>query len=141
MTIHLICGKCGSDNVRADAYAAWDSEEGVWVLHTVYDERYCEVCDSSTNLLEIHEETGMEIGFYGMVNEGEGARLVQDDEAPDFYDVMARTTSLESGEILVLQEFENLNRKDANERMAFLTAIFPNAPIDWHHGKLPDSTF
>ena len=138
MTTHLICSHCGSDNVRADAYASWSSEEGDWVLHSVYDARYCESCEQEVSLLEIDEETEMEIGFYGMIKDGDGARLVEDHEVPDFFDVMVRTTALESGEILTLFEFDDLTHKDANERMAFLTAIFPKAPIDWHLGNEPD---
>lgn len=138
MTIHMICGKCGSDNVRADAYAAWDSEEGDWVLHSVYDARHCENCEGPASLIEVDEAEGLEIGFYGMIKDGDGARLVEDHEAPDFFDVMVRTTALESGDILTLFEFDDLIRKDANGRMAFLTAIFPKAPIDWHLDKEPD---
>lgn len=135
MTMHLICSRCGSDNVRADAYAAWDSEQGDWVLHSVYDARICENCEGSSTLLEIDEETDLEIGFYGMINDSEGARLVEDHETPDFFDVVARTTALTSGDILTLFEFEDQSRKDANASMAGLTVLFPKAPIDWHLGK------
>ena len=135
MTMHLICSRCGSDNVRADAYAAWDSERGGWVLHSVYDARICENCEGATTLLEIDEETELEIGFYGMINDSGGARLIQDHEVPDFFDVVVRTTALESGDILTLFEFEDQSRKDANASMAGLTVLFLKAPIDWHLGK------
>jgi hypothetical protein len=73
-----------------------------------------------------------------MIRDADGARLVEDHETPDFFDVMVRTTALESGDILTLFEFGDLTRKDANERMAFLMAIFPKTPIDWHLGSEPD---
>ena len=135
MTVHLICSRCGSDNVRADAYAVWDSEQGDWVLHSVYDARICENCEGSATLLEIDEETKLEIGFYGMIKDDGGARLVEDHEVPDFFDVAVRTTALEIGDILTLFEFEDQNRKDANASLAGLTVLFPKAPIDWHLGK------
>ena len=83
MTLHLICSHCGSDNVRADAYASWSSEEGDWVLHSVYDARFCENCEREVSLLEIDEETEMEIGFYGMIKDGDGARRVEGHETPE----------------------------------------------------------
>ena len=135
MTIHLICCRCGSDNVRADAYAAWDSEEGDWVLHSVYDARICESCAGPTTLLEIDEETELEIGFYGMIKDGDGARLVEDHETPAFFDIVVRTTALTSGDILTLFEFDDQTRKDANASLAGLTVLFPKAPIDWHLGR------
>lgn len=138
MTIHMICSRCGSDNVRADAYAAWDSEQGDWVLHSIYDERHCESCEATATLIEVDEAEGLEIGFFGMVNEGKSARLVQDGETPNFFDVMVRTTALDSGKILTLFEFDDQTRKEANGRMVFLTALFPHAPIDWHLGILPE---
>jgi len=46
--------------------------------------------------------------------------------------------ALESGDILTLFEFDDLTCKDANECMAFLMAIFPKTPIDWHLGNEPD---
>jgi hypothetical protein len=48
---HVICATCGSENVRADAYASWDADTGEWVLHSIYDEKFCEVCETSTSLL------------------------------------------------------------------------------------------
>lgn len=111
------------------------SEQGDWVLHSVYDARTCENCEESTNLLEIDEETELEIGFYGMIKDSDGARLVEDHEVPDFFDVVVRTTALTSGDILTLFEFEDRSRKDANASLAGLTVLFPKAPIDWHLGK------
>ena len=134
MTTHLICNRCGSDNVRADAYAAWDSAQGDWVLHSIYDARSCEDCEGPTTLLEVCEETELEIGIYGMVKDGEDLRLVEDHEQPEFFDVMVRTTALISGKILSLFEFEDLSRKDANASIAGMTVLFPKAPLDWHLG-------
>lgn len=95
MTVHLICSRCGSDNVRADAYAAWDSEQSDWVLHSVYDARICENCEGPTTLSEIDEETELEIGFYGMIKDSDGARLVEDHEVPDFFDVVVKRQCLD----------------------------------------------
>lgn len=136
-TTHVICGTCGGSDVRADAWASWDTEKGDWVLHSTYDHRYCENCDGEVRLIEVDEAAELEIGFYGMVNvnkDGE-ARLVQDDETPDFFDIMVRTTNIEGGEIFTLFEVDDLNREQADSHMQHLTAKFPQAPIDWHLGK------
>ena len=137
MTIHVICGICGSTNVYTNATARWDASKDGWIISCLYDDHYCDQCDGEVSLIEIDEAKELEIGFFGMVNEEGRARLVQDDETPDFFDVMVRTTALDHGKILTLFEFNNQTRKEANGRMVFLTALFPHAPIDWHLGILP----
>lgn len=42
-----ICGKCGSTNIVADAWAEWDSEAGDWSLRTVFDHTQCDDCAST----------------------------------------------------------------------------------------------
>lgn len=46
-----VCSKCGSDNVRADAYADFDVETQSWNLIEAYDKNaYCCDCDSYMTL-------------------------------------------------------------------------------------------
>jgi hypothetical protein len=40
--IRLVCERCGSDDVRADAYASWDVEKQDWVLCAAFDNKVCE---------------------------------------------------------------------------------------------------
>ena len=138
MTIHMICSLCGSTEVYTDACAEWDSKQNTWVVRSTYKGQYCQRCEDITTLMEINESEDLEIGFFGMVNEEDHSRLVQDNETPDFFDVMVRTTNLNTGLSLCLFEFDDQTRKEANERMVFLTALFPDAPIDWHLGILPE---
>jgi hypothetical protein len=42
-----LCAECGSDNVRADATAGWDTEEQDWSLAGVQDNCTCEACGAS----------------------------------------------------------------------------------------------
>ena len=42
VTIH--CCNCGSQNVRADAYAAWNPELQMWELSSSFDAQFCEDC-------------------------------------------------------------------------------------------------
>jgi len=140
MTTHIICSYCGSTEVYADATARWNAQKGEWIMGTVHDDRYCDQCGGEANLIEVDEAEGLEIGFYGMIQFLGGARLVKDHEKPDNFDVMVRTTALERGEILTLYEYDNLTRKEANERLACLIAKFPTTPIDWHLGKEPQYT-
>lgn len=140
MTTHIICRHCGSTEVYADATARWNASKGEWIMSCVHDDRYCDQCGGEASLIEVDEAEGLEIGFYGMVKEGDNARLVQDHETPDFFDVMVRTTALEGGDILTLFEFDDLTRKEANERMAYMVLKFPSAPIDCHLGKQPQYT-
>lgn len=48
-TIH--CKTCHSENVVADAWAAWDGKE--WgLLHEVFAHRYCEDCEGDCSVYE-----------------------------------------------------------------------------------------
>lgn len=58
-----VCSHCGSDDVRADAYAAWDVETQEWELTATFDkgavcEDCCEPC--SLDWVEVPEEEGDE---------------------------------------------------------------------------------
>jgi hypothetical protein len=70
-----VCSKCGSDNVRVDAYAEWDIDAQDWVLAATFDDAICEACaehniDASCTLeeVEIVEEEedshGRLVGIY-----------------------------------------------------------------------------
>jgi hypothetical protein len=55
--IRIICGECGSDNVRRDAWAEWDIDAQRWVLGSVFDQGFCEACGEERSLDE--EEIGV----------------------------------------------------------------------------------
>lgn len=42
--VKLVCPKCGSDEVLADAYAEWDVDSQNWVLRTEFDNKICDSC-------------------------------------------------------------------------------------------------
>jgi hypothetical protein len=47
----VVCTKCGSDDVFADAYAAWDVTTQAWVLTQTFDKgAFCDKCDGETTL-------------------------------------------------------------------------------------------
>lgn len=46
-----VCAKCGSDDVRADAYAAWNMDSQEWELTATFDDgSVCEVCGEECDL-------------------------------------------------------------------------------------------
>ena len=51
--MEMICGECGGSNVTSDASAEWDVESQDWVLRAVYDEKTCEDCDMSVDVIKI----------------------------------------------------------------------------------------
>lgn len=126
---HMVCAMCGSTDVRADAYAEWDADAGQWVLHSTYDEKHCENCEISTSLIEVDEATQIEIQAFGMVNFEEGSRLAENNETPDFYDVMVTTTPFDSGVILSLEEHDDMTAKEAAKTLAAMVAAYPTAAI------------
>ncbi|WP_437434682.1 hypothetical protein [Sulfitobacter geojensis] len=136
---HVICATCGSESVRADAYASWDADTGEWVLHSIYDEKYCEVCETSTSLLEVDEATGLEVQAFGMIYCDDGARLVQGREQPEFYDLIVKTMAVAGGEILTLHEFDDMNRLEVEKCLADMAMLYPSAPVSCFFGDLVGS--
>jgi hypothetical protein len=51
--IRIICRRCGSDDVRRDAWAEWDEDRQEWVLGTVFDVGHCEKCENESSLEEV----------------------------------------------------------------------------------------
>lgn len=48
-----VCKYCGSEQVRADAYAVWDFELQDWVVAETFDKgAYCGNCDGETKIVE-----------------------------------------------------------------------------------------
>ena len=133
---HVICATCGSENVRADAYASWDADTGEWILHSIYDEKFCEVCETSTSLLDIDEATGLEVQAFGMIYCDDGARLVQGREQPEFYDLIVKTLAAAGGEILTLHEFDDMNRPEVEKCLADMAMLYPSAPVSCFFGDL-----
>ncbi|MCZ4354901.1 MULTISPECIES: hypothetical protein [Roseobacteraceae] len=50
ITVH--CSTCGSQDVRADAYAAWNPELQTWELVAIFDSRDCEDCGGECSTVE-----------------------------------------------------------------------------------------
>lgn len=49
----IVCGHCGSSDVRRDATAAWSVEAQDWVICGVFDDGSCEVCEGESRLEEM----------------------------------------------------------------------------------------
>jgi hypothetical protein len=50
-----ICKLCGSENVRKDAWASWDSTINEWILNDVFDYEHCEECEGETTIIDKEE--------------------------------------------------------------------------------------
>lgn len=44
MKEHPTCPECGSSEIRADAYAAWDDENQEWMLQNTHESYFCDGC-------------------------------------------------------------------------------------------------
>lgn len=52
--VRMVCGTCGSDDVRADAYAEWNEELQQWEVSAVFDKgAVCEPCGGETRIEEV----------------------------------------------------------------------------------------
>jgi len=56
--VKITCSKCGSDDVRRDAWAEWDPEQQKWVLGEIFDEPYCTSCETNYRLVDTPLEAG-----------------------------------------------------------------------------------
>lgn len=50
--LQILCGQCGSLNVRRDAWAMWNVETQKWELTDVLDQGYCDDCEGEAHLIE-----------------------------------------------------------------------------------------
>ena len=48
--IKKICGSCGGDSIRVDAWAAWDLENQCWKLDTTFEDKFCLDCEMSVTV-------------------------------------------------------------------------------------------
>jgi hypothetical protein len=46
------CKYCGSDEVKRDALASWNTENQCWELNHVFDQAYCTQCDGETSIVK-----------------------------------------------------------------------------------------
>jgi hypothetical protein len=52
-----VCKHCGSDDIIADAYVAWDNELQDWSLVNVFEDFICNNCDVETNIKWVEIES------------------------------------------------------------------------------------
>jgi hypothetical protein len=50
--ITMVCDTCGSDDVRLDAWAAWNVETPQWELAETFDLAHCAHCDGECSIVE-----------------------------------------------------------------------------------------
>ncbi|MGK2742033.1 hypothetical protein ACSHT0_14155 [Tepidicaulis sp. LMO-SS28] len=56
--VTMICGCCGSKNVRRDAFAEWSEEYQCWELAELYDDSHCHDCGEQVAIEEIEIQMG-----------------------------------------------------------------------------------
>lgn len=104
------------------------------MLHSIYDERFCESCEKSATLLEVDEATSLEVQAFGMIYCDDGARLVQGREQPEFYDLIVKTMAAGGGEVLTLHEFDDLSRPEVEKYINDMAMLYPLAPVSCFFG-------
>lgn len=50
--ITKVCSVCGSEDVKLDAFAAFDVEKQQWELSATFDDAYCESCDGECTIVD-----------------------------------------------------------------------------------------
>jgi len=46
----VICGTCGSEEVRVDAWAEWDPETQRWEVAQTFDAAFCDRCQGECSV-------------------------------------------------------------------------------------------
>jgi hypothetical protein len=46
----MVCERCGSENVKVDAWAVWDMNAQQWELGETYDNAHCDDCDGECHV-------------------------------------------------------------------------------------------
>lgn len=57
--VKLVCRRCGSDDVSADATVRWNVDLQDWEISDVCGGEYCGACDFDTTLVEKEIEDGL----------------------------------------------------------------------------------
>lgn len=51
--VKKVCGTCGGENVRLDAWASWSVEDQQYELHETYDNAFCVDCDGECTIKDV----------------------------------------------------------------------------------------
>lgn len=50
----MVCSHCGSEDVKADAYAVWSKTSQEWEVEDTFDKgAWCNDCDGETRINEV----------------------------------------------------------------------------------------
>ena len=63
--LNMVCAKCGSDDIVADAHAGWNVDLQRWEVVNVFDKgHYCNACDDECEIeeKEMHDQLTRENG-------------------------------------------------------------------------------
>lgn len=52
MGIIKVCQHCGSEDVRCDAWAVWNTELQYWELDETFQQEYCQSCEGETRIVD-----------------------------------------------------------------------------------------
>ena len=47
-----VCARCGSHNVKVDAWAEWHSAAQCWEIAQLFDTAHCDDCDGETTIVD-----------------------------------------------------------------------------------------
>ena len=48
----MVCAECGSENVKVDAWASWNSELANWEVESTQDAGWCDQCEGETRVVQ-----------------------------------------------------------------------------------------
>jgi hypothetical protein len=59
MRLTMICATCGSEDVKLDAWAAWNKDTQAWELSQKFDAGFCEHCRRETQIESSPDQRGI----------------------------------------------------------------------------------
>lgn len=69
-----VCSICGSENVKRDAWVAWNASAQTWEVADVFDDGWCDDCDGETSLRAVEASKARESAHRRAVNAAVRAR-------------------------------------------------------------------
>lgn len=79
--LRMRCGNCGSEDVKADAFAVWNYELQMWEVQNTFDKgAFCEQCEGQTRIVE-HDANAKPFNVTVNNMQGYGADFTTLDEA------------------------------------------------------------
>lgn len=58
---YLACASCGERDIVRDAWLIYDQSQQDWIIHSIFDQYYCQQCEGTDTITKVDEAYRLEI--------------------------------------------------------------------------------